>query len=1110
MLRTLLHFRHLNAAVLFGVAVAAAVLTGALMVGDSVRASLKAMTFDRLGDIDYAVIPDHFLAEDISVRIAAQLPDTLVEGAVILQGSAAGAEKRAAGVQILGVSGSFDQLYPEPVDLDAALKRGDGQIFPSAVINQTLASELGVAVGDQFLLNFENPEDINRDSIYGEKDLDKRLKSQRLQVTKIIDDRGLGSFALVPDPGLPLTVYLPRNVMQRALDRGGEVNSLFIGRKGVDGGYEEEMRQGLARALTGEDVNLVFAASEGYFSLETPSFFLNPKLVETIEQVATEQKLTQRKIASYLANKLENPNTSVITPYSLMTAVELGQEFAPARLVDGALEMDVDEIVLSQWTADDLNAQVGDELNLTYFMVADNEELVEDALPVRVKGIVAMEGVAVDREMTPEFPGVEDADNLGDWEAPFPMDLSLIRDKDETFWDTYNTTAKMFINLETAQKLWDSRFGMITGMRLGADDGRTVEEQMNAFSSGLLQAMTPEAAGLNVAPLKDLGMEASSGSTDFTGLFIGLSFFIIISALLLVGLFFRLAVSQRSNEIGILAATGHTPAKIRGRFLQEALLLCLIGSVVGALLGLLYAQGVMAGLRNWWFLGTSRLYFHFEPVSLVAGVGISLIVALLSVYGTIHQAGKQAITRLISGRLEAGKRRPGRRSRIILIVSVVLAVLLGATSSMLPATAMFFGLGTCLLIGGLAFVSTRLADRKTENAIQGTVSMAARNMSRQAGRSLVCVTLVAFACYTIVAVGLYRNSGVIDPDDPKSSAGGFFLEATADAPLYEDLSDPTDRDDLALEDELVQLLDQSTILPMRLRGGDDASCLNLFAPQEPRILGIPEQNVLDNRFTFAATLEETDDPWSLLDQKFEDGAIPVIGDANSMMWILKLQMGNDLVLQGDFGDDITLRLVGMLQKGSLFQSELLMSEEHFLEAFPTQSGFRYFLFDSKAENRDQLTAALEQGLADHGVDAVSTVEKIKAFHEIENTYISIFQMLGGLGLILGTLGMGAIIYRNALERKGEFAAMRAFGYRPNRISQLLIAENIVLLTSGMFIGTLAAVISMAPNLMGSNQLPSLSALVITLVAVFLVGVTASAWAVGQARKFPILEALRSH
>ena len=156
------------------------------------------------------------------------------------------------------------------------------------------------------------------------------------------------------------------------------------------------------------------------------------------------------------------------------------------------------------------------------------------------------------------------------------------------------------------------------------------------------------------------------------------------------------------------------------------------------------------------------------------------------------------------------------------------------------------------------------------------------------------------------------------------------------------------------------------------------------------------------------------------------------------MWILHKQLGDDIVLQNEMGGTVRLRLVGLL-KTSIFQSELLISEENFLRHFPDQSGYGAFLVET--QQSVQLTALLESRLKDVGLDAVSTAQKLAHFQEVENTYLSTFQTLGGLGLLLGTLGLGIVLLRNVIERRGELAVLRAFGFRRAVLSRMLLAEN---------------------------------------------------------------------
>ncbi len=149
-------------------------------------------------------------------------------------------------------------------------------------------------------------------------------------------------------------------------------------------------------------------------------------------------------------------------------------------------------------------------------------------------------------------------------------------------------------------------------------------------------------------------------------------------------------------------------------------------------------------------------------------------------------------------------------------------------------------------------------------------------------------------------------------------------------------------------------------------------------------------------------------------------------------------------------------------RDSVFQSELLMGEERFLRHFPEVSGFRYFLVETSPGDVARAESLLEDRLDDFGLDASTTASRIASFHRVENTYLSTFQSLGALGLLLGTLGLAAIVLRNVFERRRELALLRAVGYRPRAIGVLLLAENGLLLTLGLFSGALSALVAIAP------------------------------------------------
>jgi hypothetical protein len=325
------------------------------------------------------------------------------------------------------------------------------------------------------------------------------------------------------------------------------------------------------------------------------------------------------------------------------------------------------------------------------------------------------------------------------------------------------------------------------------------------------------------------------------------------------------------------------------------------------------------------------------------------------------------------------------------------------------------------------------------------------------------------------------------------------------------------RFDLGFSDDDEALLAEARIISLRSLDGDDASCLNLYRPQNPRLLGVSRELVERGGFSFAAMLppEESgaatggydpDIPWTLLDQDFGPGVVPVIGDAASVQWILHLGLGDEMVVEDELGGPLSLVIVGTLT-GSIFGSELLISEENLLAYFPSQSGYSAFLVDTTA-GADATAAALESGLGPFGFDARRTEQILADFLAVQNTYLSTFQLLGGLGLLLGTVGLGVVLVRNVIERRAELATLRAFGFRRAALSRMVLAENAFLLVVGVFIGAASSLVAVAPRFVGGAFELPWGSLGLILLAVLVVGMASSIAAVAGALRVPLLPVLK--
>jgi ABC-type lipoprotein release transport system permease subunit len=949
--------------VIAGVATAVAVLAGALLVGDSVRASLRRLALDRIGATDYAVLGNLFFRETL-----AGVPVIALEGMVSHQENG----RRAGKVQVLGVDERFWRFHEWPEQADAA-------------VTTTLASELESKAGDSLLVRVEKPSAIPLESLHGRKD-------EQLGVTlRVTAGAAAPEFSLQPQQGSVRAVYVPLRRLQRALAQPGKANVAL-----VRGGPPD-----LRRVFTLEDLGLHV---RGQY-LESDAAILNDEVINAIPVPAS-------PVFTYLANTIRTAKREM--PYSLVTglsSVESG-------------------IVLNEWAARDLQARPGDTVWLDYFVWLDEGRLQTRTAQFTVSEVVPTRD---QRELAPTYPGISDTANLTDWDPPFPMDLNRIRPADEEYWDRFRTTPKAFIPYSEAVKLWGSRYGNATSLHLEGD------------AASIRDALDPERHGLTLLNVRERNLEASQGVTDFGEYFVYFSFFLVVSALMLAGLFFKFGIEQRLREIGTLQALGFDAGRVRRLFLAEGAALAPVGALAGVPCAIGYAALILYGLRTWWkdAVGTELLELHAGAAPLLFGVAGGIAAAMLAIALTLRglrgTTARGLIAATVAGRGRAKLWGAACAAGALVLIAVA------------PATLAFFGAGTLLLAAALFFERAWLARGRGE--LSSVPRLGFRNAGHRPGRSVLSAALIASATFLIVAVDAFRKHDAAEPEYP------YFAEAllpvVGESPL-----------------------DELQPLRFRLRPGDDASCLNLYEPRNPRILGAPA-----GRFP-------------QLDQPPRDGAIPALADANSITYVLHRKIGEVF----EVAPSVRVRLAGAL-KDSVFQSEILISEENFKRAFPEHEGYRFFLLKSAP-------AGLEEQLADFGLDVMSTRERIAAYHRVENTYLSTFQSLGALGLLLGTVGLAVVLLRNVLERRRELALLRAVGYRSRDLATLVFAENAFLLLSGLAIGTVCALIAIAPAFVAREGSFSWS-LPVLLALVLLTGLSASLLATRAAVRANLLEALRA-
>ena len=1079
--RSLTHYWRTNLAVVAGVAAAVTVLSGALLVGESVRGSLRDLVEMRLGRTDLAVVSQDFfraaLADDLESDPAFTRDFRDITPMIAAQGvaTAQGSGRRASRVQVYGVDERFWTFHGIRQPGTTSDQLASSAQSRDVLLSPALARELGASNGATILLRVQRPSEIPLESLHGQRDDVGR--TMRLTVRAIVPASSLGEFSLQPQQGDVRAVFVPLARLQEDLGVGPHVNSLLVSVKPLDSlrslgaGPEAANAAGhlenlIRERATLEDVglNLRVLDAPQVLSLEAGGSLIDQARVQAVTDAARELKMVALPVFTYLANTIRTRDRQI--PYSLITAFDLGIIAPDVR----AEETSLPPMVLNDWAARDLGVKAGDRVTVDYFVWEDEGRLATRSENFLVVGVVPLAGAADDRDFAPSYPGITSSANLSDWNPPFPIDLKRVRPIDEDYWHKYRTTPKAFIPDTVGQSLWRSRFGEATSIRISPPRGTSLTQARDQFSDRLRAALDPVALGLAVRDVRASGLAASRGATDFGEYFTYFSFFLVVSALLLAALFFKLGIEQRVREVGLLRAVGFTTAAVRRLFLGEAAVLTLAGCVLGLAGAVLYGYLMMTGLRTWWVdaVGTTALSLHVGPIPLLAGAVGGALAAVVCIWWTLRSLSQISERSLLAGQIEPERRTPNvehSRSGALAIASALsggLLLGLGASGLIGPAGA-FFGAGASFLIACLSLAAFVLR-RRPRHVLAGhgwwpVSKLGLRNASYRPGRSVLSMAVVASATFILVSVDAFRRDPGAASVDPHGGTGGFALMVDTVLPVVSDPNSPDGRELLG-----TTAFKDVSVTPFRVLPGDDTSCLNLYEPRQPRILGVTRAFVDEGRFAFSGSLDRDDreraNPWLLLTQEQRDDSIPVIADANSMTYVLHKGLGDEIVMNHR-GRVVTMRLVAALAD-SVLQGELLMSEANFLKAFPEQDGYQFMMVAAPAGNVSEVSTAIEDTLSDFGADATTTSERLAEFHRVENTYLSTFQTLGGLGLLLGTIGLSAVLLRNVLERRRELALLGAVGYGGRSLFTIVVAESALLLITGLATGVVCALIAIAP------------------------------------------------
>lgn len=1007
--KNILHYARYYKLAAVAILIAVMVIAGSLLTGNSVRSTLINRVNERLGSTETVIFPQNsFLSEEF-----ASSPEfgSSARGILLTNG-------------FISVSGRLVPVTVWGVD-DMNIAAGNAKINPA------LSKEIGENLPDNLVLRLPASGLIPRGSLFV---TESYTTSLRLSSAGIVGAEEGGNISLRNEQIIPFNLFINRAELAEAMKTEGKINLILTDQKIT----ENELNESWNSSVSG----LKVTARDGFKEISSDRVFLPENVVKDI----CENNVRTNRLFSYLANSIRKTEESI--PYSFVTAMDsYGDE-----------SLRSDDIVLSDYSAKRINAQIGDSVWISYYTATALKNLREDSLRLVVRKIVPIAELQADSTLSADFPGLSNVDRCTEWDADLPINMDLINKEDEDYWAAYHSTPKAIISYRAIADKWKNAYGAATSVR--------IEDSQPDLSK-----LTAEQFGIQLIYPREAGLYAAKNGVDFSSLFLSLGFFIILSAMLLLIIPFSEMIYQRRHEIALLKAIGYPRKRIVRILWTESAPVIFISAIGGVVAGFLYTALVMWLLGNVWQGATHTegfaVYLNLQTIL------IGLFVGILISFGLIHRV-------IIRSLGEQKQHKPVTSPKRLKTGAIVASILSVATTVanliFLQSIAVFMIIGV-VLIGTFAlwgnFLLSFKGNSNTTNLSTDTLKW--KTIQANKKQAILAFFSLSMGIFIVFSVGLNRQD-FSDHSKILNGTGGYTLWCESSVPVYHDMNTTKGKAKLRLND----LPANTEVLQCLRHQADEASCLNLNKVSTPTVLGMDMEQLAASHFKIQKSLNDWNREQLFAHMKTApDSVYPALVDATVLQWSLVKSIGDTLHYKADNGKDIAVQIVGTIAN-SVFQGNILIDRNLFAEIWKENSGSEVFLVKTSEEQVQSNKNLLDQALNEYGVIVSTTKDRLRQFNSVTDTYLSIFMTLGGLGLLLGIVAFIIVIRKNLTIRESEIKLYLTLGFNSPKIVQLLYRENLLVPVYSLVSGIIGSLVAVAPNIPVISPAVWLMALILSL------------------------------
>lgn len=545
--------------------------------------------------------------------------------------------------------------------------------------------------------------------------------------------------------------------------------------------------------------------------------------------------------------------------------------------------------------------------------------------------------------------------------------------------------------------------------------------------------------GVRLVDVADQERSAAGLSASFELNLTAMSLLALMVGVFLIFNAISFSIVQRRNLLGRLRALGVRENELAKLVLVEALVLALAGTLLGTLFGYWLGQGLTRIVAA----TVSELYYDVTADAMnlswpaigkawVLGVAATLAAAWLPA----RQAARTPpLTTLSRSALEQSTRSQLPR----LAIMGALLVMLGFTVALVFPGGVFTGFaGLFILLPGTAMMTPfalQLAHRLLSRIpLQGIWRIAIRDLDRHLSRlsTAAAALMVALAASVGVAVMVDSMHGAVSD----------WLQDLLTADIY--LASEGFEDGATLPAAVV------AEAPLMEQVADFSSYRNrtLHADGQ-RIILVAAELAAPSRRGFHFVAKDDSDPWT----DFAHGAVLV---SEPLAYRLDLAPGDTLSLPTSAGTQ-DFRVAAVFRDFASEHGRVFIAQQHFRHYWTDKLVNTVALFAIEGHTEELLTAATERFSGEHELVFTAPREIYEASMAVFERTFRITEVLRLLSVLVAFVGVLSALMALQLERRKEYAILRALGLTRWQVSQLIMIESAAL-------GLLAALLALPTGL----------------------------------------------